>query len=121
MNATTGHDNPTRDGCCAAWRSTTGFRDGVWHALGDPHPALGAAHRRVPGHLTGRAGTSACSTLCGTVVDIVRKVGLFEPDRTETCPECVWWEAVRTDTIPAAVAHLAGPPRRGLAVAVVEA
>ncbi len=127
MNTTADHDNPIRDGCRAAWRSTTGFRDGVWHALGDPHPALGEstagsrATVAVADVVTGMAGTSARSTLCGTVVDIVRKVGLFDPDRTETCPQCVWWEAIRTDTIPAAIALLAGPPRRGLAVAVVEA
>lgn len=128
MNTTADHDKPTRDGCCAAWRSTTGFRDGVWHALGDPHPALGDAHRRVPGHLavpdvvTGMAGTSARSTLCGTVADVVRKVGLFDPDRrTQTCEQCVWWQAVRTNALPAAIARLTGPPRRGLAVAVAEA
>ncbi len=33
----------------------------------------------------------------------------------------MWWEAIRTDTIPAAIARLAEPPRRALAVALAEA
>ena len=33
----------------------------------------------------------------------------------------MWWEAIRTDTLPAAIARLAEPPQRALAVALVEA
>lgn len=124
MNATPAHEHPNRDGCTVQ-RSTTGFRDGVWHALGDPYPSVGDASGTTgPASdvATGAAGTRARTTLCGAVADVARKVGLFDPERpAATCPQCVWWEAIRTDTIPAAIARLAGPPRRALAVALAEA
>ena len=104
-------------------RAGTGFRDGLWHALGEPYPGLASAADPkldgVPGD--GPAGTATRWTLCGLVADVMRKAGLFDPDRATTGPSCGWWEAIRTATIPDRLAQLAGAPRRGLAVALAEA
>lgn len=112
MNTTTDHDH----------RSNTGFRDGIWHALGLAYPDLGEATHPAPPN-TGLAGTFARATLCGRVAEVVRKLGLFDPRRhpDTTCQHCVWWEAIRTDMISATLARLGEPPSRGLAVALVEA
>ena len=60
---------------------------------------------RRPASPTGAAGTRARTTLCGTVADVVRKVGLFDPDRpAQTCQQRVWWEAIRgTDDLAATI------------------
>lgn len=107
----------------SAARSGTGFREGTWHALGEPYPALASSGQPQPAAMPvgGPAGTSARWTLCGLVADVVRKAGLFDPDRFHVCSACGWWEAIRTNTIGARVARLADAPRRGLAVALVEA
>jgi hypothetical protein len=104
-------------------RSGTGFRDGIWHALGEPYPALASSSEPQPGGMPsgGPAGTSARWTLCGLVADVVRKAGVFDPDRYHACPTCGWWDAIRTDAIPGRVARLADGLRRGLAVALAEA
>jgi hypothetical protein len=102
--------------------SAAGYRDGLWHALGEPYPARGGTSvEPMSAPTPGPAATVTRATLCGQVAEIGWRRTGFDPTRADACPACTWWEAIRTDTINTQLARLAAGPRRALAVALAEA
>lgn len=102
-----------------------GAAGSVWHAIGwlwppDPDTPADSADAAAVDGTRGLRGEA----LCGVWVAPQGSAEVFDPDRWPdgvACPACLWWYAIRTDTVGARVARLAAEPGRELAVAVAEA
>jgi hypothetical protein len=86
-------------------------RDG-WHAIGSVFPPEpnDAAQWGV--------------TLCGHALQVATRLGPFDPgehSEDSVCLACLWWYAIRSDTVETQVARLAAEDGRDLAVAIARA
>jgi len=90
----------------------TGVEGGRWHGVERLYPPRGAD--------AGECGRA----LCGALVRVAVRVGVFDPDRVpaRTCLECGWRAAIAAGTVAERVRALAGEEGApGLAARVAEA